>query len=431
MASLKCDFWCSPDSDTTRTWLDGSFVPTGDSCTAATSNLYSKTSRRVALGSGSSNTLLVRSDGIATGIRTLALFGAERAVDHSRFRLDGPSLAIEQREANMTATRIGTIRKIGLTLGLALSISTVATLSSFAFSSKARQMCTGDALRLCSSEIPNIARITACMVRNKANVSQGCRAVMEEEGAAASKATAAAKPVEQPAATKTKPVQAPRVEPKPTPAAPVERSAATEAKPVQAAPFEQKPTAAAPVEQSAATEAKPVQAAPFEQKRTTATPVEQPAATEAKPVEATLFDPRPTTATPVEQSAATEARSVQAAPVEPKPTTAAPVEQSAATQARSVQAAPFEPRPSIATPVEQPAATQARSVQAAPVERKPTTATAVEAMPVEAKSTPKGKPEKLAQRKQKYRQQTAERHHRDFRNMEWIIGFALSMPFYW
>ena len=95
--------------------------------------------------------------------------------------------------------------------------------------SKARQMCTGDALRLCSSEIPNIARITACMVRNKANVSQGCRAVMDEEAAAASKPRVAATPVEQPAATKTKPVQAPRVEQKPTTATAVERSAATRA----------------------------------------------------------------------------------------------------------------------------------------------------------------------------------------------------------
>jgi hypothetical protein len=45
-------------------------------------------------------------------------------------------------------------------------------------------MCTGDAFRLCSSEIPNIAAITACMRKNKANVSAGCRAVMDKEAAA-------------------------------------------------------------------------------------------------------------------------------------------------------------------------------------------------------------------------------------------------------
>jgi len=85
-----------------------------------------------------------------------------------------------------------------------------------------------------------------------------------------------------------------------------------------------------------------------------------------------------------------------------------------------------------ATPAEQPAATKTKPVQAARVEQRPTTATPVEVMPVEAKSVPKGKPARLAQRKQKHRQQTVEHHiHREFRNIEWIIGFALSIPFYW
>lgn len=61
-----------------------------------------------------------------------------------------------------------------------------------AFSSEAQQMCSGDAMRLCSSEIPDISRITACMVRNKAHVSPGCRAVMSREHAASRKREAAA-----------------------------------------------------------------------------------------------------------------------------------------------------------------------------------------------------------------------------------------------
>jgi hypothetical protein len=69
----------------------------------------------------------------------------------------------------MTATRISTIHKIGLTLGLALSMSTVATLSSFAYSARVRQMCMGDAFRLCSSEIPNIGRIVACIKQTARN----------------------------------------------------------------------------------------------------------------------------------------------------------------------------------------------------------------------------------------------------------------------
>ena len=55
---------------------------------------------------------------------------------------------------------------------------------SLAFSSEAQQMCTGDALRLCGHEVPNVQRITACMVRNRAQVSPGCRAVMDRDHAA-------------------------------------------------------------------------------------------------------------------------------------------------------------------------------------------------------------------------------------------------------
>ena len=83
----------------------------------------------------------------------------------------------------MTASFAKTIRQAGLVLGFAVSFSALST-SSFAFSSEARQMCTGDAFRLCSSEIPNIPAITACMIKNKANLSTGCRSVMERDLAA-------------------------------------------------------------------------------------------------------------------------------------------------------------------------------------------------------------------------------------------------------
>jgi hypothetical protein len=42
-------------------------------------------------------------------------------------------------------------------------------------------MCTGDAFRLCSSEIPNIPKITACMIKHKSDLSAGCRTVMDKE----------------------------------------------------------------------------------------------------------------------------------------------------------------------------------------------------------------------------------------------------------
>jgi hypothetical protein len=60
-----------------------------------------------------------------------------------------------------------------------------------AFSSEAQQMCTGDALRLCGHEVPNVQRITACMVKQRANLSPGCRAVMDREHAARRRAATA------------------------------------------------------------------------------------------------------------------------------------------------------------------------------------------------------------------------------------------------
>jgi hypothetical protein len=45
-----------------------------------------------------------------------------------------------------------------------------------------RAACTPDAMRLCSSEIPDIGRVTACMKANQANLSQRCRATFAHAG---------------------------------------------------------------------------------------------------------------------------------------------------------------------------------------------------------------------------------------------------------
>jgi hypothetical protein len=91
----------------------------------------------------------------------------------------------------MTASFTKTIRQAGLMLAFAVSVSALSSTSSFAFSAEAQQMCTGDAFRLCASEIPNIPAITACMVKHKADLSTGCRAVMDKEAAKASNKVAA------------------------------------------------------------------------------------------------------------------------------------------------------------------------------------------------------------------------------------------------
>ena len=84
-----------------------------------------------------------------------------------------------------------TVRNVSVVLAVAASLSAVTSTASHAFSEEARSQCTGDAFRLCSSEIPNIPKITACMVKNRGNLSSGCRAVMDRDFAARASKVAA------------------------------------------------------------------------------------------------------------------------------------------------------------------------------------------------------------------------------------------------
>lgn len=89
----------------------------------------------------------------------------------------------------MTASFTSKLRQAGLVLGIALASSLISS-QSFAFSAEAQAMCTGDAFKFCSAEIPNIPKITACMFKHKAELSAGCRAVMDKEAANRSKKVA-------------------------------------------------------------------------------------------------------------------------------------------------------------------------------------------------------------------------------------------------
>jgi hypothetical protein len=77
-----------------------------------------------------------------------------------------------------------TFRRTGRTAflsAIALAATAFSSGPGAAFASDAQQMCSGDAMRLCGHEIPNIQRITACMHKQRANVSPGCRAVMDRD----------------------------------------------------------------------------------------------------------------------------------------------------------------------------------------------------------------------------------------------------------
>jgi hypothetical protein len=63
---------------------------------------------------------------------------------------------------------------LGLVLAIALSGSLLPTAAG-AYTAEEQQACSGDAFRLCSSEIPDVDRVTACMIARKAELSPGCR----------------------------------------------------------------------------------------------------------------------------------------------------------------------------------------------------------------------------------------------------------------
>lgn len=71
-----------------------------------------------------------------------------------------------------------------LTAALALSACLLAG-AAYAYTPEQQQACTGDAFRLCGSEIPSIDRITVCMIRNRALLSPGCRVFFRSHEATA------------------------------------------------------------------------------------------------------------------------------------------------------------------------------------------------------------------------------------------------------
>jgi hypothetical protein len=65
-------------------------------------------------------------------------------------------------------------------LTLAAALVTLPASAESVYAEK-RRLCTGDAFRLCSSEIPNVELVTACMRRKKDSLSDGCKSVFDKE----------------------------------------------------------------------------------------------------------------------------------------------------------------------------------------------------------------------------------------------------------
>jgi hypothetical protein len=65
--------------------------------------------------------------------------------------------------------------QFGVLLATALAVS-IAPAAGQTYTPEQEQACTGDAFRLCSAEIPDVGRVTACMVAKKSQLSPPCRA---------------------------------------------------------------------------------------------------------------------------------------------------------------------------------------------------------------------------------------------------------------
>ena len=81
------------------------------------------------------------------------------------------------------------IRGVKLLIATSLMLGMLTT-ASYAYTQQEQQMCTGDAMRLCSAYIPDVDRITACMTSKYDQLSEGCKSVFEMPPAATPPTTA-------------------------------------------------------------------------------------------------------------------------------------------------------------------------------------------------------------------------------------------------
>jgi hypothetical protein len=62
-------------------------------------------------------------------------------------------------------------------LVLATALMGAMTGSALAYTAEQEQLCTGDAMRLCSAYIPDVDSISTCMQRQYSQLSPGCKSV--------------------------------------------------------------------------------------------------------------------------------------------------------------------------------------------------------------------------------------------------------------
>jgi hypothetical protein len=107
------------------------------------------------------------------------------------------------------------ISRACLLLATALSASLLAS-AAYAYTPEQQQACTPDAFRLCGDAIPDVDRVTVCMIRKKSELSPGCRVYFRSPEPEAAPAVTARRPVRITPVTARKPVYVKPKKPKKT-----------------------------------------------------------------------------------------------------------------------------------------------------------------------------------------------------------------------
>jgi hypothetical protein len=83
------------------------------------------------------------------------------------------------RESRTSARRRAKAAKMAAALGLLIALVTTGSARAQTATPEQKRACTPDVYRLCAGEIPNARAITACLRRQKASLSDACRAVFD------------------------------------------------------------------------------------------------------------------------------------------------------------------------------------------------------------------------------------------------------------
>lgn len=96
---------------------------------------------------------------------------------------------------------------------IALSASLLAS-AAYAYTPEEQQACSPDAFRLCGDAIPDVDRVTACMIRKRAELSPQCRVYFRSLEPVAAPAMIARRPVRITPVTAHRPVSVKPKKPK-------------------------------------------------------------------------------------------------------------------------------------------------------------------------------------------------------------------------